>query len=43
MLEEAIPNVQTYITYIGPIVGASIGADAIGVFAYGKSIERFTV
>ena len=43
MIEEAIPGATTYITYIGPIIGASIGADAIGVFAYGKSIERFDV
>ena len=43
MIEETIPNVTTYLTYIGPIIGASIGADAIGVFSYGKSIERFTV
>ena len=43
MLKEAIPGVKTVITYIGPIIGASIGAGAIGVFAYGKSIERFGV
>lgn len=43
MCKETIPGVKTYITYIGPIIGASIGADAIGVFAYGKSIERFAV
>ena len=41
MLKEAIPGVKTYIGYIGPIIGASIGADAIGVFSYGNSIERF--
>lgn len=43
MVKEAIPGARTYITYIGPIIGASIGADAIGLFSYGKSIERFTV
>lgn len=43
MIREAIPGANTYITYIGPIIGASIGADAIGLFSYGKSIERFTV
>lgn len=43
MVEEAIPGASTYITYIGPIIGASIGADAIGLFAYGDSIERFSV
>ncbi len=43
MLKEAIPGVKTYITYIGPIIGASIGPGAIGVFGFGKSIERFGV
>ena len=43
MLREAIPGVKTYIAYIGPIIGASIGADAVGVFSFGKSIERFEV
>lgn len=43
MVKETIPGAQTYITYIGPIIGASIGADAIGVFSYGKSVERFPV
>lgn len=41
-VKEEIPGAATYIAYIGPIIGASIGADAIGVFAYGKSIERFS-
>ena len=41
-VKEEIPGATTYIAYIGPIIGASIGADAIGVFAYGKSIERFS-
>ena len=43
MIKESIPGARTYITYIGPIIGASIGADAIGLFSYGKSIERFAV
>ena len=43
MIKEAIPGAQTFITYIGPIIGASIGADAIGAFSFGKSIERFGV
>ncbi len=43
MIKESIPGARTYITYIGPIIGASIGADAIALFSYGKSIERFTV
>ena len=42
MVKEEIPGASTYTAYIGPIIGASIGADAIGVFAYGNSIERFS-
>jgi capsular polysaccharide biosynthesis protein len=42
MLGEKIPGCKIETGYIGPIIGASIGADAIGVFAYGKSIERFS-
>lgn len=42
MVKEEIPGASPYIAYIGPIIGASIGADAIGVFAYGNSIERFS-
>ncbi len=39
MVREAIPNVKdTYITYIGPIIGASIGPDAIGVWAFGQEV-----
>lgn len=41
MVEEKIPGAKTYITFIGPIVGASIGADAIGTFSFGKCIDRF--
>ena len=43
MVKEAIPGAKTYITYIGPIIGASIGADAVGIFSFGKSIERFGI
>lgn len=28
-----------YIGYIGPIIGASVGADAIAVFSFGKAVE----
>jgi DegV family protein with EDD domain len=33
-----IPCKDVYIGYIGPIIGASIGPDAIAVFGYGKEI-----
>jgi DegV family protein with EDD domain len=38
MVEEAIPGASTYITYIGPIIGASIGPDAVGVWGLGKTV-----
>lgn len=41
MLKEKLPNAQTYIGYIGPIIGASIGADALGIFSWGKNVDRF--
>ena len=40
MIKEKLPNADTYIGYIGPIIGASIGADAIGIFSWGKNVER---
>lgn len=43
MVRDAIPGADTYVAYIGPIIGASIGADALGLFAFGNSIERFAV
>ena len=42
LLLEKLPGVKVEIGYIGPIIGASIGADAIGIFSWGKSCERFT-
>ncbi|MBQ1617340.1 MAG: DegV family protein, partial [Ruminococcus sp.] len=43
LLNEKLPDVKVELGYIGPIIGASIGADAIGIFCWGKSCERFTV
>lgn len=42
LVEEKIPGVKIYIGYIGPIIGASIGADALGIFCWGKNIDRFS-
>jgi fatty acid-binding protein DegV len=42
MLKESIPGVKTYTCYIGPIIGASIGHDAIAVFAFGKEVTYTT-
>lgn len=38
LIKEQIPCRDTHVSYIGPIIGASIGPDAIGVFAFGKEI-----
>ena len=38
MIREAIPGAEITVGYIGPIIGASIGPDAIGVFGYGREI-----
>ncbi len=38
LVKENIPCKDTHISYIGPIIGASIGPDAIGLFAYGKEV-----
>ena len=43
LVEEKIPGANIYIGYIGPIIGASIGADAIGIFCWGKNVDRFPV
>lgn len=38
MVRENIACKDIYIWYIGPIIGASVGPDAIGVWAFGKSV-----
>lgn len=38
MVRDAIPCKDTYITYIGPIIGASLGPDALALFAWGKEV-----
>lgn len=38
LVKENIPCKDVISTYIGPIIGASIGPDAIGLFAFGKEI-----
>ena len=43
MLSEKIPGCKIEMGYIGPIIGASIGADALAIFCWGKSCERFSV
>lgn len=38
MLEAEIPCAEIYVGYIGPIIGASIGPDAIAVFGFGNEV-----
>lgn len=37
-IEKEIPCLGVRTVYIGPIIGASIGPDAIGVFGFGKEV-----
>ena len=41
MLKEKLPKANIILGYIGPIIGASIGADAIAIFSWGKDVSRF--
>lgn len=41
MLKEKLPKAEIILGYIGPIIGASIGADAIAIFSWGKNVDRF--
>lgn len=36
---ENIPCKEVYTLYIGPIIGASIGPDALALFGFGKEVE----
>ena len=36
MILQEIPCKDVYVSYIGPIIGASIGPDAVAMFAFGK-------
>lgn len=38
MVVEQLPCKDVYVDYIGPIIGASIGPDALGIFAFGKEV-----
>ncbi len=43
MIKAKLPNIETYIGYIGPIIGASIGPEALAIFSFGKSVEQYNV
>ncbi len=38
-VKAEINCIDVYTVYIGPIIGASIGPDAIGIWGFGKSVE----
>jgi DegV family protein with EDD domain len=38
MLRETIPARRIVVGYIGPIIGASIGPDAVAIFGFGKPV-----
>ncbi len=38
IVRETIPCKDVCISYIGPIIGASIGPDAIGIWSFGKEV-----
>ena len=38
MVRAEIPCKEIYLGYIGPIIGASVGPDTLGVFGFGKEV-----
>ena len=38
LIKQEIPCIDVEIGYIGPIVGASIGPDAVGIWGYGQEV-----
>ena len=38
MVKESIPCKDVYISYIGPIIGASLGPDALVLYAWGQEV-----
>lgn len=38
MVRVKLPDVETYTCCIGPIIGASIGPDALALFAFGQNV-----
>lgn len=39
MIKENIPCKDVCVCYIGPIIGASIGPDAVGIWAFGEEVS----
>ena len=38
LVKREIPCIDVEVGYIGPIVGASIGPDAVGIWGYGQEV-----
>ena len=38
MIKEAVPCKDVYVSYIGPIIGGTIGPDAVCISAFGKDV-----
>ena len=38
LVKAEIPCKEIYVGYIGPIVGASVGPDAVALFGFGKEV-----
>lgn len=43
MLLEKVPDAEIHICPIGPIIGASIGPDALCLFSFGPDVSRFKI
>lgn len=42
LVKEEIPCREIHVGYIGPIIGASVGPDAIGLWAFGQTVSYQT-
>ena len=38
MVKEAIPCKDIYVSYIGPIIGGTVGPDTVCLCAFGKDV-----
>lgn len=40
MVKDVLPGIKTYICCLGPIIGASIGPDALALYTFGQDAEK---
>ena len=38
LIKQEMPRVEVEVGYIGPIIGASIGPDAVGIWGFGQEV-----